>query len=150
MKIARMQTKAFWKGEFGIEGLVEDKGCSYQVRLEVKNQNVNSYFCSCDRGNSYKQMCSHGKALYEHYLKKAQEKDEESVSTSSQARVMIREYTNREMAAILRREIEETVELKPRLLLGKQGVRVEFWIGKERLYIIKDLLSFSKAVGQGA
>ena len=83
-------------------------------------------------------------------MKKAQEKDEESVSTSSQARVMIREYTNREMAAILRREIEETVELKPRLLLGKQGVRVEFWIGKERLYIIKDLLSFSKAVGQGA
>ena len=70
MKIVRMQTKTFWKGELGIDGMVEDEGVSYTVRLEVKGKFINSYSCSCMKGNSYRQMCPHGQALYQYFEEK--------------------------------------------------------------------------------
>ena len=150
MKIVRMQTKTFWKGELGIDGIVEDEGVSYTVRLEVKDKNINSYSCSCIRGDSYKEMCSHGQALYRYYGEKRDEKDTRPVSTSSEARAMIREYTNREVAAILMQGTEEPVELCFRLLISRQEPKAEFWVGRERRYVIKDLGAFARAVEQGA
>jgi len=150
MKITKMQTRAFWKGEFGIDGLVEDQGTTYEVKLEVKGSYINSYSCSCAGGNSYKEMCPHEKALYQHYLKQIQENDHQPVSTSSQVRTMIREYTNREVAAIVRQQKEEPVEFCPRLLLGRQDTIVEFRVGRGRQYVIKDLVAFAKAMEQGA
>ncbi len=150
MKITRMQIRAFWKGELGIDGLVEDQGIEYQVRLEVKGSYINSYSCSCARGNSYKEMCAHEKALYQNYLKQLRENDHQPVSTSSQVRTMIREYTNREVADIVREQKGEPVEFLPRILLGRQDIRVEFKVGRERQYVIKDLVGFARAVEQGA
>ena len=152
MKIVSMKTRAFWKGEVGIEGQVEDQNQLYQVRLEVKSSYVNSYSCSCTRGNSYKEMCPHEKALFEHYKKQAEEKNRKLVSTSSQARAMIREYTNREVEALNRSQEKggEPVKFSPVLLLGRQDVRVEFKVGRERFYVIRDLSAFVKAVEQGA
>ena len=68
MKVTKMQTRAFWKGEFRIDGLVEDQGITYKVSLENKGSRINSYSCSCANGHSYKEMCPHEKALYQHYL----------------------------------------------------------------------------------
>ena len=102
MKVTKMQTRAFWKGEFRIDGLVEDQGITYKVSLENKGSRINSYSCSCANGHSYKEMCPHEKALYQHYLTQAKETHQQPVSTSSQVRTMIREYTNREVAEIVR------------------------------------------------
>ena len=33
MKIVRMNTSSFWKGEAGVKGLVEDQGKTYNVTL---------------------------------------------------------------------------------------------------------------------
>ncbi len=150
MKIVRMQTKTFWKGELGIDGMVEDEGVSYTVRLEVKGKFINSYSCSCMKGNSYRQMCPHGQALYQYFEEKREEEDTRPVSTSSEARAMIREYTNREVAAILSQETEEPVDLGFRLLISRQEPRAEFFVGRERQYVLKDLGAFARAVEQGA
>ena len=146
MKIVRMQTKTFWKGELGIDGMVEDEGVSYTVRLEVKGKFINSYSCSCMKGNSYRQMCPHGQALYQYFEEKREEEDTRPVSTSSEARAMIREYTNREVAAILSQETEEPVDLGFRLLISRQEPRAEFFVGRERQYVLKDLGAFARAV----
>ena len=53
MKVTKMQTRAFWKGEFRIDGLVEDQGITYKVSLENKGSRINSYSCSCANGHSY-------------------------------------------------------------------------------------------------
>ena len=37
MKVTKMQTRAFWKGEFRIDGLVEDQEITYKVSLENKS-----------------------------------------------------------------------------------------------------------------
>lgn len=38
MKVTKMQTRAFWKGEFRIDGLVEDQGITYKVSLGEQGQ----------------------------------------------------------------------------------------------------------------
>ncbi len=150
MKVASMQTKAFWKGEVGIDGVVEDEGEVYTVRLEVKGRFINSCSCSCGNKNSYRGMCPHEQSLYQYYEAKKEEEDTGLVLTSSEARAMIREYTNREVAAILKEHKEEPVELGFRLILGAKEPKAEFWVGRERNYVIKDLEAFVKAVEQGA
>ncbi len=150
MRVSKMEIKTFWKGEVGVEGLVQDGGREYRVRLEIKGSNINSCSCSCDQGTSYKGLCPHEKAMFDFYRRKAEGEPERQVSTSLQVRNMIREYTNREVAAIAEKEEEEPVELVPRLLFGRQEIRVEFRVGRKRLYLVKDLVAFSEAVAKGS
>jgi len=77
MRIVNMQTRTFWKGEFGIDGPCRrTREATYRRRnLEVKGSHINSYsWLPRAKGNSYKEMCPHEKALYQHYLKQVQDK----------------------------------------------------------------------------
>lgn len=149
MKVVDITTKAFWKGEFGITGLVEDQGQSYTVKLEVKGSHVNSCSCSCTLGSSPGKLCDHAQLLLTHYQEQTPEGAGKAVSTSSQVRTMIREYTNREVARIVQEEEVRQVEFVPRLLLDRQAVKVEFKLGRERHYVVKDLIAFAQAMSQG-
>jgi len=150
MEITRMQTKAFWKSEVGIDGQVKDGENSYHVELEVKGSYVNSCSCSCALGNSYKGMCPHEEALLRHYLDWASQGRDKPVSTSSQVRAMIREYTDKEVAGILGEDEECSVKFIPKLLIGRQEVKAQFRLWKDRPYVIKDLAAFARAMEQGA
>lgn len=149
MKVSQMTTSAFWKGESGVKGLVEDQGKQYKANLHIKGSQVFDYSCSCVQGNSYKGMCPHCKALYEEYQKKAAKNSGRPVMTSQQARTMIREYTNREVARIISEGEEQQVQLAARLVAGRNDVKLEFRLGRERLYVLKDLVAFTRAVESG-
>ena len=110
MKVSQMTTSAFWKGESGVKGLVEDQGKQYKANLYIKGSQVYDYSCSCVQGNSYKGMCPHCQELYREYREKAAENSGRPVTTSQQARTMIREYTNREVAQIIIEGEEKQVE----------------------------------------
>ncbi len=150
MEIGSIHTRTFWKGEVGVEGQVKDQGKLYNVKLEIKGSYVNSYSCSCTQGNSYKEMCPHEKALFEHYRSQASAVSEAPVSTSSQVRAMIREYTNGAVARILQESQEEPVKFQPKLFISRQGIRAEFRLGRERMYILRDLTAFARAMEQGS
>lgn len=150
MDITKLETRAFWKSEVGIHGQVKDQGKLYDVRLEVKGSYVNSYSCSCSQGNSYKGMCPHGKALFEYYQEQSVLNSSQPISTSSQVRAMIREYTNGEVAEILEETREFSIKFVPKILIGRQEIKAEFRLGRERLYVLKNLGAFAKAMEQGA
>lgn len=150
MKITEMTTKTFWKGELGVEGIIEDGENSYQVSLDIKGSQVCDYSCSCVTGNSYKGMCAHAEYVWKAWQEQRRSGSGKMVATSQEIRTMIREYTNREVAKIIQEGEEETVRLVPRLLLRGQELRLEFRIGRERLYVLKDLAAFAKAVHTGA
>ena len=150
MKVVEMTTRAFWKGEFGITGCVEDEGQRYKVNMDVRGSEVNNCSCSCAQGISYKGMCPHAQELLTHYRQQEKEGAGTLVSTSAQVRTMIREYTNREVAALTRALEEEPVEFLPVLLLGREDVRAEFKTGRGRYYVVKDLVAFAQAVEHGS
>ncbi len=151
MRVESMQVRTFWKGETGVDGVVEDLGYRYRIRLEVKGSRIYSCSCSCGRGDVYSRPCVHEKALLKHYLQNVSGSSGRSVPTSPQVRNMIREYTSREVAAITRGETEELAELAPRLLLSRQDIRVEFRVsaGGGRGYVVKDLVALADAVENG-
>ena len=149
MKIVKMETSSFWKGEAGVKGLVEDQARTFRVQLYLKNGQVKDYSCTCAEGNSYRGICAHGEALFAYYKEYQKETLMPPVHTSSQAHAMIREYTNRAVADILG-EQETGVRLIPVLSLEGSQVRMECKIGKSRFYTLRDLGAFCGAVETGA
>lgn len=150
MKIAEMTANTFWKGEMGVRGIVEDGEDTYRVDLDIKGSQLRDYSCSCVKGNSYKGMCRHAEYVWGVWQERQQAGSGRAVSTAQEVRAMIREYTNREVAKIIQEGVEETVRLVPRLLMRGKEISLELRIGRERLYVVKDLAAFAKAVETGA
>lgn len=150
MKITDMTANTFWKGEMGVRGVVEDGENSYRVSLDIKGSQVRDYSCSCVKGNSYKGMCAHAEYVWKAWQEQQRAGSGKAVSTSQEVRAMIREYTNREVAKIIQEGEEETVRLVPRLMMKGQELCLEFRTGRDRLYVIKDLVAFARAVETGA
>ena len=150
MKITESATSTFWKGEQGIRASVQDGASLYKVSLYVKGSQVRDYSCSCVNGNSYMGMCAHAKLVWEQWKKEQEQHSGRPVSTSQEIRTMIREYTNREVAKIIEDAEETEIRLVPRLMLKNGSASLEFKLGRDRFYIIKDLMSFAEAVRTGA
>lgn len=150
MKITESATSTFWKGEQGIRASVQDGDSLYKVSLYVKGSQVRDYSCSCVNGNSYRGMCAHAKLVWEQWKKEQEQHSGRPVSTSQEIRTMIREYTNREVAKIIEDAEETEIRLVPRLMLKNGSASLEFKLGRDRFYIIKDLMSFAEAVRTGA
>lgn len=149
MKVSHITTNAFWKGESGVKAVVEDQGREYKASLHIKGSQAIDYSCSCAQGNSYRGMCSHCQALFQAYKEQESENQGRIVTTSQQARAMIREYTNREVARIMSEGEGEQVKLFVAMMAGRRELKLEFKLGKDRLYVLKDLSAFVRAVANG-
>ena len=145
-----MDTNSFWKGEAGVVGLVEDQAHTFKTKLYLKNGQVKDYSCTCEKGNSYRGICAHGEALFAYYKEYQAEMSKPLVHSSSQVHTMIREYTNQEVARILEEEEGSQVKLVPTVLLNGRDVHLEFKVGREKMYAVRDLAAFSDAVAVGA
>src|SRR5699024_4129415 len=122
--ITQFSASTFWKGETGVKAQVSEGGHAYRASLYLKNGQVFDYSCTCDRGRSYKGMCPHCEALLQYYRQQSRKESGRPVFTSQEVRGMIREYTNREVADILREEEGADVSLRPRLLMGGGGLQL--------------------------
>lgn len=150
MEIREMTSSTFWKGEVGVKGVVLDEDHQYKVSLYVKGSQIHDYSCSCVHGNSYKGMCRHAAYLWKAWQEQQAAGSGRQISTSQQVRTMIREYTNREVAQIIQKSEEAGVRLVPCLLVKDGGTKLEFKLGRERLYVLKDLTAFVQAIETGA
>ena len=149
MKIIKMSVDTFWKGEVRGQGQIEDETKVYQTRIFIKGSQIYDYSCSCAEGNSFRGSCVHAKALQEAFARQQKAEHTPPVSTSPEIRMMIREYTNREVARILGEEEREPVYLHPYLQIRRGEVLLEARIGREKRYIVKNLLEFAQAVHSG-
>lgn len=149
MKIIKMSVDTFWKGEVRVQGQIEDETKVYQTRIFIKGSQIYDYSCSCAEGNSFRGPCVHAKALQEAFARQQKAEHTPPVSTSPEIRMMIREYTNREVARILGEEEREPVYLHPYLQIRHGEVLLEARIGREKRYIVKNLLEFAQAVHGG-
>ena len=149
MKIIKMSVDTFWKGEVRVQGQIEDETEVYQTRIFIKGSQIYDYSCSCAEGNSFRGPCVHAKALQEAFARQQKAEHTPPVSTSPEIRMMIREYTNREVARILGEEEREPVYLHPYLQIRRGEVLLEARIGREKRYIVKNLLEFAQAVHSG-
>ena len=170
MEVTGLSTETFWKGETEIRGFVTDGGKRYRVRILRKGSQIFDYSCShvemsgrkikdccigCGNIASERDLCVHGQMLLAEQMKKDREKNQRPVSTSQKIRFMVREYTNREVSRIMGAGEEGKVRLVPRLLLSRDQMKVQFFVGKSvdagasgktKLHQVKDLVTFAQAV----
>ena len=144
MKIIKMSVDTFWKGEVRVQGQIEDETKVYQTRIFIKGSQIYDYSCSCAEGNSFRGPCVHAKALQEAFARQQKAEHTPPVSTSPEIRMM-----NREVARILGEEEREPVYLHPYLQIRRGEVLLEARIGREKRYIVKNLLEFAQAVHSG-
>jgi len=161
MEVTGLSSDTFWKGETEIRGTVTDGNSRYRVRILRKGSQIFDYSCShvdqngrnlglcglvCGRTVGGFKLCAHGEAVLAEYLRQEEKKNLKPVSTSQKIRFMVREYTNREVSRIMEDSEDGNVRIVPKLTFLRDQLRVEFYIGKDRLYLIKDLTMFSQAV----
>lgn len=149
MEVKELSADAFWKGEICISGKVEDEGHIYHTKVYIKGSQIFDYSCSCSGGNSGRTMCRHGQELYRAYQAEGREREEKAVSTSQSVRMMIREYTNRQVAEIVAESEGEDVEFLPLLLIRREGLFLEASLKRGREYLLRDLAAFAQAVREG-
>lgn len=150
MKITKVTSNTFWKGEMCVRGIVEDEGNSYKVNLDIKGSQIRDYSCSCVDGNSYKGMCKHGELMWSTWKQQYKLETGKQVSTSQEVRTMIREYTNREVARITWEGEDAQIHVIPTLQVRGQELYLKFKIGHDRMVPLKDLIEFTKAVESGS
>ena len=160
MEVYGLSSDTFWKDETELRGNVTDCGRRYRVRILRKGSQIYDYSCSHvdESGRRIKDcsvgcgnltagdLCVHAQAVLAEQMKKEREKNLRPVSTSQKIRFMVREYTNREVSRIMGAGEEGRVRLVPRLLLSRDQIKVRFFIGKDKLFQVKDLVTFSQAV----
>ena len=133
MKIIEMHTDRFWKGEAGIRGLVEDKGHTWRVNLQVKEGRIRDYSCTCPEGNSYKGVCAHGEALFAYYETCVKQQEQPPVQTSPEVWSMIRQYTNGQVAGLMAGEEQGQVGLVPEMILaGRDTLKISWQVEGEK------------------
>lgn len=143
MKIIEMHTDRFWKGEAGIRGLVEDKGHTWRVNLQVKEGRIRDYSCTCPEGNSYKGVCAHGEALFAYYETCVKQQEQPPVQTSPEVWSMIRQYTNGQVAGLMAGEEQGQVGLVPEMILaGRDTLKISWQVEGEKCLKIRDLSAF--------
>ncbi len=149
MKIVKMDTNSFWKGEAGVVGLVEDQAHTFKNKVISENGQVKDYSCTCEKGILTGHLRPWG-GPFAYYKEYQAEMSKPLVHSSSQVHTMIREYTNQEVARILEEEEGSQVKLVPAVILNGRDVRLEFKVGREKMYAVRDLAAFSDAVAVGA
>lgn len=161
MQVTGLSSDTFWRGESEIRGVVTDGGEKYRVRILRKGSQIFDYSCShmdksgknvgicslsCTQTRDGIAMCAHGKAVMETFLNQEEPGALRPVSTSQKVRFMVREYTNREVSRIMGAGEEGKVRLIPRLFFERDRLKALFFVGQEKLYQVKDLVTFAQAV----
>lgn len=161
MQVTGLSSETFWRGETEIRGTVTDGGETYSVRILRKGSQAYDYSCSrmgsggkrlgicslsCTPAAGGMPMCVHAGAVLKAWMGKENTQSLKPVSTSQKVRFMVREYTNREVSRIIGAGEEGRVRLVPRLFFGRDRIKVQFFIGEEKMYAVKDLVTFAQAV----
>ena len=161
MEVTGLSADTFWKGETEIRGEVTDGTERYRVRILRKGSQIFDYSCSrvdkngkrtgycslgCHGEGGSTVLCPHGEAVYGAYIRKEGTEGLKPVSTSQKVRFMVREYTNREVGRIMGDGEEGRMKLIPLVSFSRDQIRVRFQIFREKVFPVKDLVTFSQAV----
>lgn len=131
---------------------VRGSGATYQTNLVIEpdGSRLASYSCDCPAFGGYDGVCKHvvALALSIDDIDGGQVRpDAPAAKTDSEALSMLRRYAQGAMLdSTLPPDGEGGVTLTPTLEAGEKVVSLSFKIGIDRMYILKDILEFVRAI----
>ncbi len=132
-----------------LEGKVRDLRNQYEVSIELVQGEVWESSCTCREYDRVNGLCRHRIAALFQYSNGGG-KEMEIVRTSPACTMMLNMYEKKPQM-ITDREVlaGRKVKLVPKLLCDGRSFSMEFRVGYERTYIIKDLISFCRGYKHG-
>lgn len=152
-----------------IDAMVKGSGRNiYQVTMDINRETdeMESCECECPAFMEYPVICKHCVAVLLEYVgyqgrrqaekKKTATKLENikgvtkgvKLSTTPELKALLNKQTLERTYPVVYREKYEKVRLEPILVFSKQEKIIEFRIGIERMYVLKDVFSFAAHMEQ--
>ncbi|MFQ9510772.1 MAG: SNF2 helicase associated domain-containing protein [Lachnospiraceae bacterium] len=142
-------SESFWKGEVLIKGTVKEGSLDYHVTLDLSQYDIKRATCDCKEFKPLRGLCSHCIATALQYRKINEERVMPTVRSSPPGKLLLNQYADRSFTRALSLQGASGVLLEPKMFLSRKKVEVEFRIGKEKSYVLKDILSFAYSMKQG-
>ncbi len=134
-----------------------DSGTEYTTGFILEDDEIVDYWCTCPAANQYDAMCKHGVAAALEYLRTHPartplEKRGIRLNQKKETSYVIKEALYKaameQQAQFLQGKVTGNVELIPILRKSFHGWEIEFKIGIDRKYVLKDLYAFAQAMEQ--
>ncbi len=130
--------------------IIGDSGTEYDMELTIENDEITSYWCDCPAAMEYGHMCKHCVALALEYQEKQNglgfHFPKRATRTAPTLKELMYTCSMEQQAQYMQAELTGRIELEPTLFRRYAGWEVEFRIGSDRKYIIKDIYAFVDAM----
>lgn len=130
--------------------IIGDSGTEYDMELTIEDGEITSYWCDCPAALQYDDMCKHCVALALEYQEKQKGLGfyfpKQTTRTNPTLKELMYTCSMEQQAQYLQADLTGQIELEPTLFKRYAGWEVEFRIGSNRKYILKDIYGFVDAV----
>lgn len=131
--------------------IMGDSGTEYEVELILVNGVLEEYRCTCPATETYDDMCKHGVAVALEYVRQMQRRRpiplaSRGTGTNSALKNVLYHYSMEKQVGFVQGDMTGRVELEAILFRGAEAWAVEFRIGSERMYVLRDIVSFVRAM----
>ena len=138
-----------------LEGTVRDLSRQYEVSVSFDKNGIGESSCTCGEYSRLPGLCRHRAALLLRYI--GRDHKEERVRTSPACTLMLGQYERKRRPSMPQKSPAQTADFScrkqlrivPRLICVGKTFQMEFRIGYDRLYVIRDLISFTRAFRNG-
>lgn len=132
--------------------IIGDSGTEYDMGILIENDEITEYWCDCPVGDEFGDMCKHCVALALEYMDKQRGLafllPKRGTRTDSALKGLMYSCSMEQQAQYMQAEVTGSIELEPFLLNRYGGWEVEFRIGSDRKYVLKDIYAFVDAMEQ--
>ena len=142
---------SFWRGEDTVSATVREKEDSRTVVVSFGEDQIRNWTCDCDQAQTKGNrvlfgMCRHCIATAFAYSTGNAVTADTHIRTSLAARQLLQQYTDRNWTDAMQLDGGIPVSLRPSFEFGQREASVQFQIGRQKFYILKDLTEFAHAL----
>lgn len=132
--------------------VIGDSGTEYDMGILVENDHITEYWCDCPVSDQFGDMCKHCVALALEYMDKQRGLafllPKRGTRTDAALKGLMYSCCMEQQAQYMQAEVTGNIELEPFLLNRYGRWEVEFRIGSDRKYVLKDIYAFVDAMEQ--
>lgn len=143
--------QSFWKGEVSLKASVKDENeLTYPTSIVINEGVFEKIGCSCSEFQKSKSFCKHLVGTSVEYYRMVQKKSSTQVVTTKEFQKVLKGYMDLNIENIMKKDESGNVFLIPKMILGRNGIKVSFKVANEKKsYVIKDLTDFYLSMKKG-
>jgi hypothetical protein len=132
--------------------IIGDSGTEYDMGILIEDDHIIEHWCDCPAADEFGDMCKHCVALALEYMEKQRGLafllPKRGTRTDAALKELMYSCSMEQQARYMQAEVTGSIELEPFLLNRYGRWEVEFRIGSDRKYVLKDIYAFVNAMEQ--